>query len=88
MDHFQREPRGSIIDIDMAARLTSTPRPAEKTGVDTIRATVADPGTGNPTEHVWLRDPFETERDFVAMALADARALGIATVQIGGTLSV
>ncbi len=93
MDHIVREPTGSIIDIAALTALSaSTP---EAPGINAIRATVAaiDPETGEAsylaaTEHTWLRDQAETERDFLTRALAQARALGIVAVRVEGVLAV
>jgi hypothetical protein len=78
MDHFTRAPVGSIVDRLMAM----APVPPERAGIDEARATLLGPAgdiTG-AVEHVWLREPTETERDFVAMALAAARDLGATTL--------
>jgi hypothetical protein len=92
MHHFTRTPTGSAVDVAIAIRVCGRPPDPATAGVTEVSATVAehDPETWVVTgvQHAWLRDPNETSGDFLAMALAAARDLGLKAVTFSGTAAV
>jgi hypothetical protein len=77
----------SIVDTVMAARVPD-PAAAGISEITAIDPAAAEHVVIDHIDHVWLREPGETERDFTAMALAEARAMGIKTVTFTGTAAV
>jgi hypothetical protein len=84
MHHFVREHAGSVVDTAIEIHVCSQEPDPSDTGVTEVSATIADQGGESGIEHCWLRAPGETERDFVAMALAAAGELGIKAVVFTG----
>ena len=85
-----RSPK-SLVDAMTDLRASATA--PEQSGVTRIRATLPmlEPKTGeviDVIEHSWLRESYETERDFVAQALAAARELGIRAVRAEALIEV
>jgi len=90
MEHWERPPDRSIVETAFAMRASTQP-PKGNVGITTIRAVVAGVSERpifDAVEHWWECEPGETERDFVAMAFGEARALGIAAVRFEGLAAV
>jgi hypothetical protein len=87
MQYFTRPMSRSIVDTVMAARVPD-PAAAGISEIAAIDPVAAERVVINHIDHVWLREPGETERDFLAMALAAARSLGVKAVTFAGTAPV
>jgi hypothetical protein len=86
MEHCIRTPRLSVVDTELALRLSSQVPDRATLGISEIRATVPD-AAGGALEHVWVRAQDETAGDFLAMALAAARELGLKAVVVTGIIA-
>jgi hypothetical protein len=92
LEYFTRRPELSLVDTAIQLGVSGKVPDPSTHGVREVSALGVRDGSATPLldaiEHVWFRDPLETERDFLAQALAAARELGFRAVRFSGVADV